>query len=298
MACCIRLIALILCTATAGAFAASGDLRIAAIQQLNSTAAPHIERRESTDPHFDAFDARMVEALQQQERAERALKLAINGSIGAADYLMRHAQDWRGRIESGNTLDAMVATAMNSPRLDVRMAGFEVQLAEDGVTKTPQEVEHLIQRLHEDPRGVGAWELWHLGVIGARGVDRERILAVLTATGRSEDDELRHWAVEGLNLFGGVEAIGPLLSVAANERASSIREIAFCGLALSGTFQRADRYEAIPGLLRIVENPRSDRQNVAWSYQALRQITGIRDLPPQPNLLREQLQSMGFLIGN
>jgi len=291
----ICLIALSLCIAAASAFAAGEESRAATVRPLTALVAPPIAHGGSTDPRFDAFHARM-EALPPQERARQALSLAIDGSIGAAGYVIRNAQGWRGRIESGNGLDTMIVTAMNSPRLELRMAGFEVQLAEDGVEKTPGEVEHLIQRLQEDPRGVGPWMLWHLGVLGARGVDRERILAVLVATSHSESDELRRWAVESLNLFGGAGAIEPLLSVATNERSASIRERAFCGLAQSGTFQPADRHAAIPGLLAIAEDPRSVQQNIDWSYQALREITAIRDLPQQPMLWRERLQAMGLLI--
>jgi hypothetical protein len=285
-----------LCIAAIRAFATGDDLRIAALQPLNAIAAPPIAHVASSEAQFEAFHARMLEALPPQERAEQSLRLAIDRSIGAAGYVMRNAQAWRGRIESDNRLDAMIATAMNSPQLEVRMAGFEVQLAEDGVAKTSQEVEHLIQRLHEDPRGVGPWMLWHLGAIGARGVDRERILAVLVANSRSESDELRRWTVESLNLLGGAEAIVPLVSIATNERSSSIRERAFCGLAQSGTFQRVERYRAVPGLFAIATDPRSDRQNIEWSYQALREITGIRDLPQQPILLRERLQATGLLF--
>ncbi len=183
---------------------------------------------------------------------------------------------------------------MNSPRLDVRVAGVEMQLAEDGVAKTPQAVEHLIQRLHDDPRGVGAWMLWHLGALGARGIDRERIFAVLIAKSRSESDDLRRWAVISLNLFGGSEAIDPLLWVATNDRVQSIRESAFCVLAQSGALRVLDRYKAIPGLLAIAQDPRSDQQNVDWSYRALREITGIHDLPQDPMVWRARLQSLGL----
>ena len=248
-----------------------------------------------TDPHFDAFYADMVDALPPQRRAEQALNLAVNRYAGAAEYAMRNAQGLRGKIESGDKLTAMVSAAMNSPRLEVRMAGIEVQLAEDGVAKTPQSVEHLTQCLHEDPRGVGAWMLWHLRVLRARGIDRKHIFGVLNAYIHSEDETLRRWAVEALSMFSRAEVIDPLLAVAANDRLPSIRENAFCGLAQSATLQRAERYNAIPGLLVIAQDPRSDQQNIDWSYQALREITGIHDLPQQPMLWRERLQGMGLL---
>ncbi len=291
----VRPIALLLCIATACTFAAGNDLHVTAFQQIGGAPSRLTEHGESTDPHFDAFYTGMVEALPPQKRAEEALNLAINRYKGAADYVMRNAQGWRGRIDSSDRLAAIIATAMNSPRLEVRMAGFEVQLAQDGVAKTPQEVGHLIQRLHEDPRGVGAWMLWHLGAIGARGVERERIFAVLVATARTDDPELRRWAVESLGIFGGAEAVDPLLSVAANDHVQSIRERAFCNLAQSGTLQLAERYDAVPGLLAIAQDPRSDRQDVDWSYQALREITGIRDLSQDPRAWRARLQDLGLL---
>ena len=254
-----------------------------------------MEHGVSTDPHFDALYAGMVEALPPQRRAEQALNLAVNRYAGAAEYVMRNVQGWRGKIESGDKLTAMVSAAMNSPRLEVRMAGIELQLAEDGVAKTPQSVEHLIQRLHEDSRGVGAWMLWHLGAIGARGIERERILSVLNAYSHSEDETLRRWTVGALSMFGGTKVIEPLLAVAANDRVSTIRESAFCGLAQSATLQLTERYNAIPSLLAIAKDPRCDQQNIDWSYQALREITGIRDLPQQSMLWRERLHGMGLL---
>ncbi len=290
----VKLFAMLVALATAGACAAGDDLRSIAIQQTLAVTAPLTEHDASTDPHLDAFYANMMKMLPQQ-RAEHALELAINRHADAAEYVMRNAQNWRGQLQSSDRLAALTLTAMNSPRLNVRMAGFEVQLAQDGVAKTPQEVEHLIQRLHEDPHGVGAWELWHLGVLGARGVARERIFSVLVATTRSEDNELRHWAVESLAPFGGVEIINPLLSVAANDRLQTIRERAFCGLTESGTLRLAERYAAIPGLLAIAEDPHSDRQNIDWSYQALREITNIRDLPQDPRVWRVRLRSLGLL---
>ena len=82
----IRVVAMGLCLITAGAFATSPALRSAAISQLRSLAEPLFEQGEATEPHFDAFYAGMVEALPPQERAERALELAINRYTGAAEY--------------------------------------------------------------------------------------------------------------------------------------------------------------------------------------------------------------------
>ncbi len=289
---CIRMFSLTLGLAATAALAGGRELQVSAPTAIS---ASPIDHGAATDPRFDAFYAAMIEALPPQLRAERALGLAINRYAGAADYVIDQALTWRGKIETNDRLAAITLAAMNSPRIEVRMAGFEVQLALDGVAKTPEQAEHLIERLHEDPHGVGAWELWHLGALGARGVARERIFAELMATRRSRDDELRAWAIEGLNLFGGPEIIEPLLVTAANDRLPSIRERAFCGLAQSATLRRADRDHAIRGLLAIAADAPSDRQEIDWSYQALREITGFRDLPQEAAPWRARLQTLGLI---
>ncbi len=79
-----RLIGLLLCVATACAFAASNDLHVTAIQQISGVASSLPEQDESTDPHFDAFYAGTMETLSPQRRAEQALNLAVNRYAGAA----------------------------------------------------------------------------------------------------------------------------------------------------------------------------------------------------------------------
>ena len=290
-----HLVRILLALAIVIPLATGNASQVAGLPPGSAIAAPTAAANPSLGPQRAGFDATLPQSAQPQHRAERALKMAIDRVDGAADYVLRYGQNWRGRIQSNDKLAALIVTAMNSSQTEVRMAGFEMQLAVDGVAKTPQEVEHLIQRLHDDPKGVGSWELWHLGALGARGVDRERILGVLIVYSHSRDDELRRWAVESLNLFGGSDVIDPLLSVAANDSSPTIRDRAFCGLAQLGMIQPGVRYRAIPGLVEIAQNPGSDPQTVDWSYEALRDITGIRDLPQQPALWRARLQSLGLL---
>ena len=89
--------------------------------------------------------------------------------------------------------------------------------------------------------------------------------------------------------------IAPLLELGINDYSNAVRERAFCGLTDSATLHLAERYEAVPGLLRIAENPSSDRQTLAWTYQALREITGIHGLPDDAVRWRDQLQDAGLL---
>lgn len=130
-----RWLLLLSCLFAAGAFAARPGLRTAEISGLRSIAEPLLEKGAATEPHFDAFYADMVEGLPLRERVERALELAINRRDGAAEYLMRHAQGWRGSFAPSDRLNTLVNLAGDSPLIEVRMAAFEVHLAEYGLEK-------------------------------------------------------------------------------------------------------------------------------------------------------------------
>jgi len=273
-----RWLLLLLGLATVGAFAASPALRSAAIVQLRSIAEPLFEKGASTEPRFDAFYAGMVESLPPQEKVEHALELAINRREGASEYVMQNAQAWRGTFKPTDKLKTLINTAGDSPLIEVRMASFEVYLAEYDLEKSVAQVDRLLQQMANDPQGSGAWALWNVAIIGARGVDRERIHRELLSALHTGDESLRRWAVDALAKFGGVESIAPLLDVAAREKSAIVRERAFCALAQSGTFHVAERYEAVPGLYAIAADANADRQSVAWAYQALREITGVHDL--------------------
>jgi hypothetical protein len=41
--------------------------------------------------------------------------------------------------------------------------------------KSTAQVDRLLQRMANDPKGSSAWVLWNIAILGARGVDRERI---------------------------------------------------------------------------------------------------------------------------
>jgi hypothetical protein len=292
-----RLVGLVLGLVTVAAFAASEDLRAVAIAQLRAIAEPLFAHGESTDPQFDAFYADMVEALPPQERAERALELAINRYAGAAEYVIATAPGWRGQIAASERLAALIETALSAPRIEIRMAAYETYLAQFGLDKTSAQVDALLARLREDPQGAGPWALWSLAMIGARGVERERVFAELLLATRVDDDTLRRWAVDALARLGGVEVIEPLLQLATDDRSALIQERAFCGLAASGTLHLAERYEALPGLLRIAADPQRSAQQHAWSYQALREISGLYDGAETPAAWQLALETSGLLGG-
>jgi hypothetical protein len=47
--------------------------------------------------------------------------------------------------------------------------------------------------------------------------------------------------------------------------------------------------------MQIAASDQSDRQTLDWTYQALREITGISDLPNDPAKWRERLARVGLL---
>ncbi len=290
-----RLIGLVLCLLTIGVFATNGNLRSLAFDQLRSIAQPLFESGEATDPHFDAFYIGMVEKLPVQQRAERALELAINHYQGASTYVTQNAQLWRSEIEPSERLATLITTAINAPLIETRMAAFELHLAQYDLEKSITEVDRLKQRWLDDPEGTGPWAVWSIAALGARGIDREQIFNELLNATYEQNTNLRRWAVDALAIFGGTEIIDPLLEIAINDTSALVRERAFCGLAQSGTLQIAERYLAVPGLLGIVESNQTEQQTQLWAYQALREITNLYDIPDDPVSWRKQLQDIGLL---
>jgi hypothetical protein len=289
-----RLIVSCLALTSIAAFAAHGDMT-RVVAALRSLAEPLIGHGNAIAPRFDTFYAGMVEALPPQERSERALELAIDGYEGAPDYVVDHAQGWRGQFKASPSLDALLHAALNSRRIEVRMAAFELSLAEYDLEKTRAEIDRLLARRAIDPQGSGPWALWNISMIGARGVERERIYGIIVDAVRDNEETQRRWAVDALARFGGEEVIDPLLDIAAHDASTDVQERAFCGLAQSGTLQLAERYRALPGLLAIAESHDASAQQRAWVFQALREITETYDVPEDVSAWRIALDRAGLL---
>ncbi|MFO1495164.1 MAG: HEAT repeat domain-containing protein [Lysobacterales bacterium] len=288
-------VALLLMAAGGGALATIPSVRNAAWQQLRSIAAPLFAQGDATDARFDDFYADMVERLPPQARAERALELVLNRSLGAAEYVTANAASWSGAIEATPQLQSLVRAALDAPRIETRMAAFEVFLAAYGLEKSVAQADQLHARWTRNPAQNGPWAMWSLAMLAARGVDRERTYHALRAALDESDVSLRRAAVDAFARMGGAETIDPLLSVAASDPSPIVRERAFCALASSGTLLMAERYQAIPGLLHIADVSSSDAQNRAWSYQALTEISGLYDVPADTAVWRERLDAVGLL---
>jgi hypothetical protein len=274
--------------------AAVPSLREAAIWHLRAIAEPLIPRGEATDARFDDFYRGMVEAMPTQEKAEAVLGHVVNQLHGAAEYLLEHADTWRGELKRTPRWDALWLVARNSPRIEARLAALELHLAEAGIEKTTAWVDYLIEQVETNPEQPD-WGYFNLGALGARGVERERILDVLQHGLAHEHSGHRRQAVEALALLGGAEVIPPLLVTAEHDSDSVVRERAFCALASSGLLHLPERYLAVPSLIEIAERPDLPRNTRGWTFQALREISGVYDLPNDATAWTDRLRQIGLL---
>ncbi len=287
---------LFLLLASVGVFASSEQARKFVVTQFRAIVEPLFAEGEATQPKFDAFYAAMVAELPPQQRAERALELTINRFVGAADYVLENAQSWRGKIEANSRLETLTTVALNAPLIEIRMAGFELYLAQYDLEKSVEQVDYLLQQYKRRPEKNAAGSLWAMAAIAARGIDRERVFDVIIAATENNNAKIRRGAVEALARFGGEEIIEPLLYLARHDSSAYIQERAFCGLAQTGTLQVVERYAALPGLMAVLRDPYSTDQQQGWVYQALKEISNFYDVDEDPDQWEQRLLEVDMLV--
>lgn len=229
-----------------------------------------------------------IEELRQapaQEQAERLLERSINGYRGANELIEAEVGNWVGEIEFEGKLKSRYMVAINSSNLRVRAAAIEIYLASFSYPKTAKAVQVTIDAIDEDPEHL-TWYLWVLGLFANRDIERDRIFEFLVPYLYDPEDDVRHWAVEGLAFSGDPRAVPLLLGVFHDDPSPVVRERAACGIAQSGMFEEEVRQTAIPDLLDFAEDPVLDAQTRKWVYQALRDITG-QVLPNDPAAWRD-----------
>jgi hypothetical protein len=290
-----RIIFLCLMLISIGVVASNDYLSHYVTNTFRSLVEPLFSHGESTQPKFDEFYSEMVEELPPQMRAEKALELTINRFEGASEYILENAQQWRGEITNSNRLSSLITTALNAPLIEIRMAAFEMYIAQFDLEKSPEQIDKLLLRLDKNPNKAGPWALWSMSIIGARGVDRERIFNELLFETGNSDERIRRWAIDSLARFGGEEVIEPLLKSAKYDSSPIIQERAFCGLAQTGTLHVLERYSSLPGLLEITRDSQFSKQQVSWAYQALKEISNFYDIPNDPDLWEERMLDVDML---
>lgn len=213
--------------------------------------------------------------MTPQQQAERLLERATNHYEGAAEWIEKKADSWRGSLELAGSLNTLITSALNSNDLRVRAAAIEVDLAAYNVEKTSESVQRQIQLL-ESEEGDRVSPLWLLGLLGNRGVEPQRVFETLLKYTRDPQQNVRHWAVEGLGYLGTDATIEPLLEVFRTDPSADVRERAACSLAQSGMLQQSQRMKAAPAFLNYLEDASLDPTTHQWVLQALQDISGLR----------------------
>jgi hypothetical protein len=225
-------------------------------------------------------DLEELNALSPHDQALRLLEKAMNHYRGAGEEIAKRAESWRGNIRSTPALEALTNTSYFSSDLRVRAATLEIWLARDNIQKSPEAVDQLIA---EAAVSDGKWfELSTLGILGNRGVERDKVLNTLLLYVRDPQAAVRSAAINGLGLLGTESTIAPLLEVFHNDASHDLRERAACNLADSGMLTRELRQKAVPELIRFSQDSSLDETTKKWVFQALREITQ-QQLPSDPS---------------
>lgn len=226
-----------------------------------------------------------LDSMSAQGQAELLLERAINHFRGANEQIAARVDRWRGRITLNTRLNNLFVTGINSDDLAVRVAAVEIDIAARNLEKNASTVDRLEPVARSGEQGPRANALWDLGLLGNRGVERDRIFGILMASTDDANMNVRYWAVEGLAYLATDDTIEPLLTMFHDDPSPTIRERAACSLAQSGMLNERQRRTAVPRLLDYAEDYGLDDTTRGWVYQALRDITG-QSLPHDPSAWR------------
>jgi len=241
---------------------------------------PRASAQVLSEHHLEALTS-----MTPQQQAEFLLERAINHYQGATDELVSRAPSWLGKIKSTSRLESLFRMAINSDDMRVRVAAIEVNVSSRGLARTEDTIDRLEPLAREGEQGPRANALWDIGLLGNRGIRPDRAFAIISASLRDQNVNVRYWAVEGLAYLGTTDVIEPLLDVLHDDASAMIRERAACGLAQSGMLNEAQRWRAVPRLLDYTIDGALDTQTRLWVFQALRDITG-QTLPADPYVWR------------
>ena len=246
-----------------------------------------------TTAKLSEVEAEMVAAMPPQQQAERLLQYAISHHVGATDEIKARVKGWRGTITTTASLETLVDVALNGDDLRVRAAACEIVLAARNIVKSRAQVEELIRQVHLNPNDA-AHAIWVLGLLANRGVEAERIHAQLRGWMHSPDDMIRFWAVTAIGHIGTDDTVPDLVHAFHHDASSNVRiNGAGCGLAHCGMLTRAQRMQAVPGLIEMVEDTQLDAQSLRYGYRALREITD-ETVPDDAKLWRVWYAAHGY----
>jgi len=239
-----------------------------------------------TTSQLSEVERDMVDHMAPQQQAERLLQYAISHHRGATDEIKARVKQWRGQIKQTDSLTTLMDVALNGDDLRVRAAVFEIDLAVANLAKTNEEADALLKLGESDPQRA-EYCIWYLGRLANRGVEPERIHSQLRVWAHSENEQVRLRAVSAIADIGSDDTVEDLVEAFHHDPSFPVRiDGAGCGLAHCGMLTRAQRMQAVPGLIEMVEDKKLDAETVNYGYRALREITDQK-LGDDPLLWRE-----------
>jgi hypothetical protein len=245
-----------------------------------------------TTSQLSEVERDMVDHMDAQQQAERLLQYAISHHRGATDEIKARVKQWRGQIKQTDSLVTLMDVAMNGDDLRVRAACFEIDLAVANLTKNTQTADELLQLAESDPQRA-EYSIWYLGRLANRGVETDRIHSQLRVWTHSEIEPVRLRAVSAIADIGTDDTVPDLVEAFHHDPAFRVRiDAAGCGLAHCGMLTRAQRMQAVPGLIEMVEDKKLDDETVKYGYRALREISD-QELGDDPVLWRQWYAARG-----
>jgi len=241
---------------------------------------------QGTTDQLSEVERAMADRLEPQPQAERLLQYAISHHRGATDEIKIRAKQWRGQIKMTDPMRTLMDVALNGDDLRVRAAVFEIDLAIGNIAKTPEQAEALIQAANADPTHAEL-TIWYLGFLANRGVETGRIHNELRGWAHTGTEEVRFRAVSAIGDIGTDDAVPDLVNAFHHDPSFHVRiDGGGCGLAHCGMLTRAQRMQAVPGLIEMLEDKKLDAETVKYGYRALREITD-QTLGDEPILWRQ-----------
>ncbi len=213
-----------------------------------------------------------ISTMPAQDQVMRLLERTINHYSGASEEIEKRGEAWLGQIHTTPELSKLTEVAYWSSDLRVRAAALEIWRIEAGFRKTPETVDQLINSAATSA-DQKYFFLSHLGILGNRGVEPQKVFDALMLYVNDPDGGARAAAINGLALLGTENTIAPLLQIFHSDSSLDLRERAACNLADSGMLPRELRKAAIPELIRFSQDPNLDATTRKWVYQALREIS-------------------------
>jgi hypothetical protein len=245
-----------------------------------------------TTDQLSEVEHEMVDHLAPQAQSERLLQYAISHHRGATDEIKARAKTWRGQIKMTDSMRTLMDVAMNGDDLRVRACVFEIDLAIGNMAKTNEQAENLIQSAQADlPHA--ELSIWYLGFLANRGVETGRVHALLREWAQAGEEEVRFRAVSAIADIGSDDTVADLVKAFHHDPSFHVRiDGGGCGLAHCGMLTRAQRMQAVPGLIEMVEDKQLDAVTVKYGYRALREITD-QTLGDEPALWRQWYAAHG-----